>query len=823
MGASGSKAHETFTVNPTDATASSAADFGHSGVDAWTNGGASSFSDALIAVTNATNYNDLVNDTKSAAELLDELGAAGVPVQVVADAAGDLKGVTKQWFAGLEVTELQKLAGANGFEHPTLVGLNPTGAHPLVHWLDPAYPPDTDSKLKIAAKAQERFGMLAAGETIAGMTFDDVVAAEQNLGLLPASGQEGFDQGAVDYGNTIAGSDTSNAWVATPQQVAEAQAEHADAIAAMSKFHTTDEVYAVLKTENRIATAVCPSLPMDKIRAAGANLTDSALPPLYHGNVGTLIKEFSPGGISPGQTRVATKSEAWAMLRASTSDSVREALAAKFLERNKAVDYVVTHHDAFVAMAGTDTLQLQHGEPGEILGFAVAASKYMPAAQLVRNGTQYGSWIGDDTVPKPGWHETDTSGLTQKFRAWAKTETMQTLRFAGNKLGLESWTTATRAQLQNYVASHWDQTIDQADIVAKAAATKTPKPKPPAPPTPTPSPAVSSSPTPAQPVTVTPAVAGTKPGDHWASKHVATINALKHHLASTQSLPPRTPEATVSAWTFGPPKGAALGGGHSKSLHDAPDGSLWLYKPDKSAGGARAHAEAAASRVFERAGIASVPVYAKTIGNQTGSIQPLIAGVSNLGNTTSSWSQQDVDSIVRVHVASWAISDHDGHGANMLRTSQGGLMPCDQGQAFKFFGRDTLSSSYHPNASWGTQQPVYMQAYAAAKTGQLAPGVKVRPEAALPVIKAFESIPDNEYRSMLSTVADEGTKTGKGVDWYEPMRQRAALTHGTKTPSRAQIGDAFLTYAVERKNNLRAEFQAFFDSEGITHKLDLVK
>jgi hypothetical protein len=182
----------------------------------------------------------------------------------------------------------------------------------------------------------------------------------------------------------------------------------------------------------------------------------------------------------------------------------------------------------------------------------------------------------------------------------------------------------------------------------------------------------------------------------------------------------------------------------------------------------------------------------------------------------SSWSQADVDAMVRYHVGSWAIGDHDAKPDNILRTPGGGLVPIDHGQAFKFYGHDKLDSTYHPNGQFGAGRPVYNQAYEAAKKGSLAPGVRVRPEASLPVIAALEAVPDTQYRALLHETAHQGAK--QKVSWYDAMRSRAAKAHSDLAPSDTQVADAFLDYACERKNRLRADFAEFFTREGFSHE-----
>jgi len=378
--------------------------------------------------------------------------------------------------------------------------------------------------------------------------------------------------------------------------------------------------------------------------------------------------------------------------------------------------------------------------------------------------------------------------------------------------------------VQSYIAATWDKAINKQKIVDQLAVlqqTKADAPKKAGGGGKGKTKAAKAAAPSASGGTSAPIVTPVPTGKSFAAKHLALVESLKHHVASTAQLPTRVPAAEVSSWTFADAPGKALGGAHTKSLHTAPDGSVWMFKPDKTGGGARAHAEAAASEIFARAGVPSVPVYARKIHGKAGSVQPLVAGVTNLSSDPISWSQADVDAIVRYHVAAWAVGDHDGKADNILRTAGGGLVPCDQGQAFKFLGQDKLSTSYHPNSSYGASPPVFQQLYAAAKAGKLAKGVHVRPEAALPVVKAFEAVPEVQYRSILGSTAIEGAK--HKVHWFEPMRHRAAKRLGKPVASDAEIAEEFLLHACERKQRLRTDFAAFFESEGFAGATKLTK
>lgn len=79
-----------------------------------------------------------------------------------------------------------------------------------------------------------------------------------------------------------------------------------------------------------------------------------------------------------------------------------------------------------------------------------------------------------------------------------------------------------------------------------------------------------------------------------------------------------------------------------------------------------------------------------------GSLQPLVSGASTLAANPKSWSQADVDAMVRLHVGAWGVGDHDANHTNVLRTPSGGLLPVDGGQAFKIFGSDRLDCRLPP-------------------------------------------------------------------------------------------------------------------------------
>jgi len=387
---------------------------------------------------------------------------------------------------------------------------------------------------------------------------------------------------------------------------------------------------------------------------------------------------------------------------------------------------------------------------------------------------------------------------------------------------------ATRAQLQNYLAAGWDPSLSRANINAaaqQAAANKaaplagTTCPSAPAGTSGTQTPATpadaATSASPSAPKPAPSPAAPTPSAGSWATRHAAAVAVLKAHVAVAADVPAPRPAAEIAALKLSKGEPAHVGGMHSKTLHTDPTGGAWLHKPDKT-GGARAHAESAAATLHNLAGVRTPPVYVRAVGGKPGALQPWVAAAEPLPAEPGQWSQADVDQLVGFHVAAWVCSNHDGNPTNILRTPSGGLAPIDHGQAFRYFGEDRLSLGYDPNAHYGNPPPAYLAAYKAAKSGGLTDGVRVRPEAALGVIKAFERIPDAQYRAALVPVATEGVKAD--VAWVPRMRKAAQKRLGKTTVSDAEVAEEFLTRALERKHGLRAAFADFFAGLGLDSK-----
>ncbi len=775
-------------------------------------------------------FDQFAEQIKAARDAVEAMKAAGASDEEIAEKLKEVKAVSLAYLTALSAEELRQIAAAKGFEHPVLVGLSGKGQHPLVHWLDPAYDQDIKSKAAIQAAAHHRYQQLLAGETYGGLTLADV----HELEGTPAP--------------PIGGG-----WQASPEEVQQARAALAATLHAMptdAPGLTGDQLAALLKAERHLAGADCPEMGealqvakakahqdvtayLNKVWVNPYNSKQAAKDAIDAG----LITEQEAGFLNGRQliSLIRPNTDAATLEKVKATIATRQAQLAALDAATNAHDLISVSKDTEGALTlaplGEGTWEQQQEAVKAAAEWAASTGKLYKAQEAVQSWT--GSVVlkpADLSVQHPGLdkdHLIKPYKETEAFTAWAKQQKLAHLREVAKELGMTAADKASRAHVQKFIAGHFDSAwspshinfaAEQAQKKKAAKATQTASASPASTPAPTATapgagPALTGAPVSlgGKPVSSKPAVSAV-PGGAFAAKHKALVAALQMAGAASSDLPKRVETSQVAAMSFGPAQSAALGGAHSKSLHQGPDGGMWLFKPDKHTGGARAAAEAAASHALDLGGVPSVPVYQKTIDGQPGCIQPMVKGAKTLGGSPSSWTQGQVDSIVRYHVGAWLVGDHDGHTQNMLETPSGGLVNIDRGQSFKFFGRDKLDLGYTPNSGYGSV-PVQQQLYAAFLGGGLAPGVKVNPAVTHPVIKSFEAIPDAQWRSVLHDTAHQGAKAD--LHWVPKMRARAAKQYGVAADqvTSAQIAEAFLDHACERKAALRSDFADFFTKQ----------
>ncbi|MEU0341976.1 hypothetical protein ABZ092_24200 [Streptomyces bobili] len=807
-------------------------------------------------------FTEQIKAAKEAIETMKAEGASQEEIQAQLDA---LRAQSLEYLNSLSPEELQQIAAAKGFEHPALVGLSGTGQHPLVHWLDPYYDDPIPSKQKIQAAALQRYNQLLSGGTVGGMTLADLYQIEGTS--LPSPGPAGTWTATPEQFEAAV-----TAWEAACQEVADAkgildseklqnllQAEKQVLTAQCPQMPDLEEIQAGYKVWTgdpleiaKISTSTVLPLVQDAVAAGDMSLADA-----QHLKPREIVDLLRTGTAETEKEALKAKSQAR-----------QDQLAAL----DKALD---VHSAAKPDLSSPLALPDLEGNPeaaAQVAEWATSTGE-LHTLQTDAQGWIHGVLqpASDISMGNPGLltsHTVAPKALTNEFNAWAKEQKLGDLREVAEQMGMPDADKAARAHVTSFIASSFNPALDKEEINAKvAAAAAKKKTGPPAgvdnglasdeavkalqsklitsgsspssaPASSTPSPSqaggltkeakeaaalsMGASPEQAKKLAETPTpspAAGSvpkapvkpAPPGSFNAKVQALVANLQQVKATTQDVPARIDADVVGSWSFGPGKTANLGGTYAKSLHDAPDGSAWLFKADKD-GGAIAHAESAASHALSLGGLPSVPVYVKNVEGKSGSVQPLLKDTHHFASEPQNWSQSEVDAIVRSHVGAWLVGDHDGHQANVLRTASGGLVRCDLGQAFKHYGQDQLALGYAPSGG-GSYDPVHQKLYQAALSGGLGDGIKVNPAVAHPIIKNFEAIPDSQWRSMLHSTAHEGVKAG--VHWVPTMRKAAAKKHGIPSAkvSSEQIAEAFLDHAVQRKQSLRESFTNFFVKE----------
>ncbi|MBE1575462.1 hypothetical protein ACFORH_00455 [Amycolatopsis roodepoortensis] len=684
---------------------------------------------------------------------------------------------------GMTQDELKELAVGHGFKHPALVGLSETTGNPLVHWLDPSYPDDAIMKQTIQSVAINRFVALYSGETVGGKTLEQWQQLDASLVATPShSLPPGF-----------------TSWTPTAAEVQAAQEAINSAAGAVEtakvdgSWADPDLVATLIAAENKLATAHNPALDdLETIRSAAKHKVDQAFTDIGPHELSAAIQAAKDHDqIAPFQAKVLNAHQILKLLRASTEK--QERLDLKHLAVERAATKVtfeanIAELQKALGPGGLPSL----AEPGGI----AAMTKFLDHSHQA--GVAYMDMGGWKPVEPTLSHNVTLQVAHTEIAPWADQQELKDLRAFVVSTGLlttDQAAVATKSLCKSMLVHQaYGSTAAVASLkhslqekVALKNSTKSLPPK----------------------AAKAPILA--VPRSAFGRQHAEMLSALKQTKAALAALPKSVDPSVVAAWDFGAGKPAHLGGTHPKTLHTGPDGKTWLAKGEATPrGGAVIAAEAATSRALHRAGLPVVPVFATKINGKPASVQPMLVGATEMSGNPSTWSQTDVDDIVRLHVASWALGNHDPHTGNVLRTGEGGLVPIDHGQSFKFYGQDKLSMSFRPNNTTA----VYHQAYDALKAGKLAKGVRVNPAAAHSMIKHLESVPDAEWRGLLRSAAYAGAAQ-KQMKWAPAMRARAAKQHGIAETSvtTKQVAEAFLDYAVERKKNLRKDFAEFFLGE----------
>ncbi|MGH3452518.1 MAG: hypothetical protein ACRDQW_17815, partial [Haloechinothrix sp.] len=129
MGSGGAKAHHAFAVSPASAAAVEAGMQAVSQSELEIPESAATVDEALknlaaVTADPGSTYEDLASAVDQALAAHSQALENGWSEQLAAESLKELKKQTAAWLGQQSPDELQALAAAQGFEHPTLVGLN---------------------------------------------------------------------------------------------------------------------------------------------------------------------------------------------------------------------------------------------------------------------------------------------------------------------------------------------------------------------------------------------------------------------------------------------------------------------------------------------------------------------------------------------------------------------------------------------------------------------------------------------------------------------------------------------------------------------------
>lgn len=240
---------------------------------------------------------------------------------------------------------------------------------------------------------------------------------------------------------------------------------------------------------------------------------------------------------------------------------------------------------------------------------------------------------------------------------------------------------------------------------------------------------------------------------------------------------------------------AKLGGTGEMIQYKDGGGQPWLFKPAQSKSGTpepfRAYVQEAGYKVQAIVDPdTAVPVGTGTLDGRLGAFQKRVDTLATAPNFKA-WQSGTAPlpdgftaQFQREHVTDWLLGNFDSHGGNFVVDNSGRLVGIDKEQAFKYIAKDgskSMSYAFHPNKSYGEQEPIYNTIYRRFAKGE----IDLNLQDTLTYIKRVEAIPDNEYR--------------------EIFRSYAEALHG-KGPEAEKLLDAI----VERKAALRETYRSFY-------------
>lgn len=231
----------------------------------------------------------------------------------------------------------------------------------------------------------------------------------------------------------------------------------------------------------------------------------------------------------------------------------------------------------------------------------------------------------------------------------------------------------------------------------------------------------------------------------------------------------------------------SLGGAGKKDFYNGKSGQKYLVKLaiEKNSGGIAKPFAAIAQEVFSTVAIAVRPdhVPIKVDTNADGNvvtIQPFLDRgdpPTLAADSATSLTDTEKEDVANEHVLDWLMSQHDSYYENFVRRKDGRIVGVDKEQCFRFFPDDKLDVNYNPNPI----EPFYNAFWKAFADKSMA----FDPKSMKETIENVEAISDFDYC--------------KQVDRYAK----------SIWPSEVNKQVKFVAAALERKKNIRADFEKF--------------
>lgn len=252
------------------------------------------------------------------------------------------------------------------------------------------------------------------------------------------------------------------------------------------------------------------------------------------------------------------------------------------------------------------------------------------------------------------------------------------------------------------------------------------------------------------------------------------------------------------------------GGSHDSQVYSNPANpdQHFLVKHPPPGADYLAKVDVAANQIQKASGLETPATFMTDVGRGPASAQYMYPGATDAFPSKKvnpeSLSPEDLLTLQKHHALDWMIGNHDAHGGQFIRTSDGQLVGIDKGQAFKHFGQDRLDWDFHPNGYYNEKEPVHNTLYRNFAQGGRELNDPRQGELGQH-IQALQDIPDEDYRAMLSPYAESAARAGGlAKNWTA----QHGLTQQSIPPNDVE---AFLDAAVARKNGLGAQMGDLHD------------